>query len=66
MRGARRLLIQAIVFLGDYTGIAALNGRVYGAWTEVFTPGRTRSTPAAKPSTVVKLGIADFQTQAAH
>ena len=54
------------LFLGDYTGIAALNGRVYGAWTEVFTPGRTRSTPAPKPSTVVKLGIADFQTQAAH
>jgi hypothetical protein len=54
------------LFLGDYTGIAALNGRVYGAWTETFALPRARSAPAAKLSTVVKLGIADFQTQTSH
>ena len=54
------------LFLGDYTGIAALNGRIYGAWTELLAPARPRSGPAPKPSTVVKLGIADFQTQAAR
>ncbi len=50
-------------FIGDYTGITALNGRIYGAWTE--TVGRARSAPAAKPSTVVKVGVADFQTHPA-
>jgi hypothetical protein len=40
------------VFLGDYTGLDASGGRVYGAWTE-------------KPSTnskdtIVRVGIADF------
>ena len=48
-------------FLGDYTGISAMNGRVYGAWTE--TAPRPRSGAAAKPSTVVKIGIADFRPQ---
>lgn len=50
-------------FIGDYTGIAAWNGLVYGAWTE--TIGRTRGTPAGKPVTVIKAGIADFQTHSA-
>ena len=45
------------VFLGDYTGLAASGGRVYGAWTE-------------KPSsnsrdTIVRVGIADFNEQSA-
>jgi hypothetical protein len=37
-------------FLGDYTGIAALNGRVYGAWTE---------QPEGR-GTIVRVGVADF------
>lgn len=49
------------VFLGDYTGISAMNGKVYGAWTE--TVARPRSGTAAKPSTVVKLAIADFKSE---
>lgn len=51
-------------FLGDYNGIAALNGRVYGAWTE--TAPRPRSGPANKASTIVKLALADFQAQTNH
>ena len=50
-------------FMGDYTALTALNGRIYGAWTE--TTGRARSAPASKLSTVVKVGVADFQTHPA-
>lgn len=40
------------VFLGDYTGIAALGDRVYGVWTE---------KPEGKAhGTIVRVGIADF------
>ena len=59
------------LFFGDYSGIAAFGGRVYGVWTEKpATPtaeGRantnkeevTQSKPSVK-GTVVKLGTADF------
>jgi hypothetical protein len=65
-------------FIGDYTAIAALNDRVYGAWTYKESPSRN-STPkpsAAErrpepprlspksPATVVELGIADFRANA--
>jgi hypothetical protein len=59
------------VFFGDYTGIAASGGRVYGVWTEkptavAETGNRTGNNSAeAKPKargTVVKVGIADFKT----
>jgi len=46
-------------FIGDYTGIAAYGGRVYGVWTEE----RPRSGhPSESPlhHTVVRLGVADF------
>lgn len=39
-------------FLGDYTGIAALAGRVYGIWTSKPGPGR---------GTVIQIGSADFR-----
>lgn len=42
------------VFLGDYTGIAALAGRVYGVWTEKPTPKGSRDT-------TVRVGVADFK-----
>ena len=42
------------VFLGDYTGIAALGGRVYGAWTEKPTNPKSRDT-------IVRVGTADFE-----
>jgi BNR repeat-like domain len=52
-------------FMGDYTGIAALNGRVYGVWTE--KPPLTATDPAARAAearrprnTLVKVGVADF------
>jgi hypothetical protein len=54
-------------FIGDYTGIAALQGLVYGAWTETEvatkrrSANRSPSTPESHP-TVVKAGIADFRT----
>src|SRR5215467_6287640 len=52
------------VFFGDYSGLAAYDGRVYGAWTEkpVDEPeGETKSDDAKKPrarGTVVKVGTA--------
>ncbi|MGH9451954.1 MAG: sialidase family protein [Terriglobia bacterium] len=43
-------------FIGDYTGIAAYNGRVYGAWTE--RPSLKLSKK--KQQTIVRVGVADF------
>jgi hypothetical protein len=40
------------IFLGDYTGLAASGGRVYGVWTEK-PKGDSRDT-------IVRVGIADF------
>ncbi len=44
------------IFMGDYTGLAALDGRVYGAWTEKPDP-KSRDT-------IVRVGIADFDMTA--
>jgi len=62
------------VFIGDYTGLAALDGRVYGVWTEKpvrkesQTPGALRIVPRNSAEywklrgTVIRIGIADFQS----
>lgn len=59
-------------FIGDYTGIAAFNGRVYGIWAEEAGSAssanvRTRNRkPQAPPEeidnhrTIVRIGVADF------
>ncbi len=52
-------------FIGDYLGIAAWQGRVYGAWTEV-TPAppqkaeQTKAGAGGQHRTMVKIGVADF------
>jgi hypothetical protein len=65
------------VFFGDYSGIAASGGRVYGVWTEkpsVVTekenkagskPDETKpgETKPKPRGTVVKVGVADFRKQ---
>lgn len=59
------------VFMGDYTGIAAYDGRVYGIWTEKpeGDPAAAASPEAAKRGTpeywkahgtTVQIGVADF------
>jgi hypothetical protein len=64
------------VFFGDYSGIAASAGRVYGIWTEKLADKLEPQSKSAgkagdkidgkaddvkfKPGTVVKVGIADF------
>ena len=64
------------LFFGDYSGLAAYGGRVYGVWTEKPTPppapepkeqakDKTDEAKDTKPQprgTVVKLGTADFNT----
>lgn len=45
-------------FIGDYNGIAAMNGRVYGIWTEKPENITTRDT-------VIRIGVADFSNSAA-
>jgi hypothetical protein len=49
-------------FLGDYTWLTVLNGKAYGAWTEAKSteeaPSEAGRSP--RPSTVVKIGFADF------
>ena len=44
------------VFIGDYNGIAALNGRVYGVWTQKPENKSSRDT-------VIQIGVADFSTE---
>ena len=55
-------------FMGDYSGIASYNNRVYGAWTEE-TAGAQNTKPvkaadldkkASKAHTVVRVGVAEF------
>jgi hypothetical protein len=58
------------VFFGDYSGIAAYDGRVYGVWTEKppTVPETGNKPDDAKPKprgTVVKVGVADFKTASA-
>jgi BNR repeat-like domain len=60
------------VFFGDYTGLAAYGGRVYGVWMEKPTqpaaepPAETKDKTEKKdtkpkpPGTIVKVGTADF------
>jgi len=57
------------VFFGDYSGLAAYGGRVYGVWTEKPAPPPPTDTKdkdeESKPGprgTVVKVGTADFNT----
>src|SRR6184192_2806258 len=45
-------------FIGDYNGLAAMNGRVYGIWTEKPESITTRDT-------IIRIGVADFSTSAA-
>jgi hypothetical protein len=57
------------VFFGDYTGLAAYGGRVYGTWMEKPTPlekNKATEGNGAKPrqGTVVKVGTADFSPSA--
>lgn len=60
-------------FIGDYTGLAAFDGRVYGIWAEEAPAGRRRNAAAhgkrksqvsperlANHRTIVRVGIADF------
>lgn len=59
-------------FIGDYTGLAAFNGRVYGIWAEEVRPVSSANVKARKRKsqappeaidnhrTVVRVGIADF------
>ena len=61
------------VFFGDYSGLAAYGGRVYGVWTEKPAPApetKDKEKPAEKEEkepkpprrdgTIVKVGAADF------
>jgi hypothetical protein len=55
----------AQAFLGDYTWLAADNGKVYGIWTDALPP-ESSSGPPPQPgrmpraATVVRVGFADF------
>lgn len=61
-------------FIGDYAGIAALKGRVFGVWTYGETvalprPGSSQNRARAiriprRPITTIQLGIAEFQPTA--
>ncbi|MFZ0761811.1 MAG: hypothetical protein WAM69_17840, partial [Candidatus Sulfotelmatobacter sp.] len=70
-----RLFDAGGVFFGDYSGIAASGGRVYGVWTEepavVPEAGnqlapKPGTAPPKPRGTVVKVGVADFEPSAAR
>jgi len=58
------------VFFGDYSGLAAYGGRVYGVWTEKPVPepeaqekektDQKEAKPPRRQGTIVKVGTADF------
>jgi hypothetical protein len=59
------------VFFGDYTGLAAFDGRVYGAWTEKppspqDAEGKSDGSPPKPRGTVVKVGVANFKASASR
>ena len=48
-------------FIGDYTGIAALAGRVYGIWAEVDSAAAAaQPQPPRARHAVIRIGVADF------
>ncbi len=53
-------------FLGDYTWLAAYNGKVYGAWTEALPVSTEAPSPQPghppRAMTVVRVGFADFSS----
>ncbi len=54
-------------FIGDYIGVAALNGKVYGVWSEIAAQEVPidKATPPPtefRPHTIVKVGVADFNS----
>jgi len=56
------------VFFGDYTGIAAFGGRVFGVWTEkppnqVEPAQNSSGAPRRRQGTVIKVGVADFSME---
>ena len=49
-------------FIGDYTGIAALGGRVFGIWTEVDSTAAAAPNPKPRAHhAVIKIGVAEFR-----
>ena len=63
------------VFFGDYSGLAAYDGRVYGIWTEKPAPPvaedkktaeeqkENKDTKAQPRGTIIRLGTAEFPTK---
>lgn len=62
--------VSAGDFMGDYSGIASYNNRVYGAWTEDTAVADKRGAVKAKSvlgdtsksHTIVRVGVADFSS----
>ncbi len=58
---------QQKIFIGDYTGLAALNGCVYGIWTEATSPPAQTNPEQQDPwklHDVIKVGLARFPVAA--
>jgi hypothetical protein len=51
------------VFFGDYTGIAAFGGQVYGVWTEKpESETKADDKHSGIHGTVIKVGVSDFKS----
>jgi len=59
-------------FIGDYTGIAAWDGRIFGIWAEEVASAQAAASTGdgdrhRAPHTIVRVGIADFgKASASH
>lgn len=67
---SRRPFVATGDFMGDYSGIASFNNRVYGAWAEETAVPTAKPVKAAdsgrntsKAHTVVRVGVADFSVK---
>jgi hypothetical protein len=47
--------------IGEYTGLTAFGGRVYGSWTEIVSPAGSARGGTNHRAAVIRLGMADFR-----
>jgi len=48
--------------IGEYTGLAASNGRVFATWTEILPNAQASAGGRSRPASAIQVGIADFRT----
>jgi len=50
--------------IGEYTGLAASNGRVFATWTEILPTAQASAGGRSRSASAIQVGIADFRITA--